>query len=281
MPEVVELACNAAREGAVLLKEMFYKTPEELRITHKAGDAHSPVSIIDKEIARHIQQLIRKSFPDHNIFDEELGHSIGGSDYTWYIDPLDGTSNVLPQLELSVVGIGVCYKGEPIVAVVGNPFEDTLAFGEKGSGAFMESLFIDDGNNKTKRLSVSSGREWNSKYAEMDSLFNTQTTARKCSFLSSLAQYAMNVRMLGSHILSWTHLAQGRADIVLTDAIGGYWDTLPGIVLVPEAGGIVTDINGNIPRSGKYHVALGTNGEDHKELLKLMQSCYRNYNGFR
>lgn len=268
---VRDITCEAAE----LMGRMFFMDSDSLLLEFKGQD-QTPVTVIDQKVGDLIRWHIREAFPGHCINEEETGISGAPSDWVWYVDPLDGTSNVAPQFRLSCVGISVAYKGELVAAAVGDPFEDVITFGEKGSGAFQMAL---DGSG-LRRLSVSKGKPARAKYAEVDALFNQKTAGPKCAFLGRLPKLAMNVRMFGSNILAASHLAQGRADIVLTDAVGGFWDIAPAIVLVPEAGGRVTNIRGELPRLGDQ-VVLATNGEDHEELLRLLQQCYSGYAGFR
>lgn len=277
MPQIPfgEAVRDIVREAALEMGGMFPMDPDRLRVTFKAQD-QTPVTIIDLQVGNLIRRRIREAFPGHRINEEETGISGGSSDWVWYVDPLDGTSNVAPQFRLSCVGISVAHRGELVAAAVGDPFEGVITFGEKGSGAFQTAL---DGSG-LRRLSVSQRRTARAKYAEVDALFNLKTVGPKSAFLAELSQFAMNMRMFGSNILAGSHVAQGRVDVALTDAVGGFWDIAPATVLVPEAGGRVMNINGELPKIGDQ-VVLATNGENHEELLRIFQQCYRGYAGFR
>lgn len=276
--KILEAAKRVGLEAGALLGRMFFMDRDALRTEFKTGDGDTPVTAIDTAVGELANRLIQELCPDHGIWNEELGRTESNSPWTWYVDPLDGTSNVDPQFRTSVFGLTVVYRGEPVIAVVADPFENTLTFAERSAGAYVSALAPEA---EARRIQVVTGRPRKARYAEVDGLFNARCTRPKLAFLHILAQRVQNVRMFGSHILSWTHLAQGRIEATLTDCIGGYWDTAPGIVLVPEAGGRVTDMDGNIPRPGQYHVALGTNGELHDELLAILQHCYHDYGGFR
>lgn len=275
MAVILEEVRDIALEAARMMGEMFFLNPDSFKTEFKSRDG-TPVTVIDRMVGELIRQRIRKAFPGHRINEEESGVSGVLSDYTWYVDPLDGTSNVLPCFRLSCVGISVAYKGEVVAAAVGDPFEGVVTFGEKGNGVY--ALYRASG--ETLMPTVSEGRPWKSRFAEVDALFNERTTSRKTRFIAGLSKHVMNMRMFGSNILAASHLAQGRVDVVLTDAVGGFWDIAPAIVLVPEAGGRVTNIHGGLPRPGDQLV-LATNGENHEELLLFLQECYKGYAGFR
>ncbi len=277
MKNVLEVARRAAIEGGQLLKRLFVMPPGELETHFKAQDGGTPQTIIDLEVGSKIAAIIRENCPDHAILDEEMGVSGGNSDWLWFIDSFDGTSNALCRFPLSVVGVSVSYKGEVVIAVVGNPFEDELTFAEKGAGCFVSKLKME---GPCARQFVSPSRDPKQTFAELDALFNAKTVGPKTEFLRGLVPLAMNVRMTGSGILGASHLAQGKIQIWMMDAIGGLWDIAPGTVLIPEAGGKISDLGGLLPMSDS-RVVVGTNAELHQEVLALMQRCYRGFTGFR
>ena len=275
MSEIIEDVRDIATGGAMLMKSMFLMDPKELQMEFKTED-NTPVTIIDREVGAQIRKRIAEQYPNHAVNEEEAGRS-GTSDWLWLIDPLDGTSNVKPRFQFSSVGISVEYKGELVATTVVDPFEGIVTFGEKGSGAYTSSI---DGSDR-KRLSISTGRQPRERFAEIDALFNSKTAERKGRFLTELSVHVQNVRMTGSNILAWSHLVQGRVDVVLTDAIGGPWDIAPGILLMPEVGGKVMNLKGEVPHwSVNEHVIVGVS-EEYTEFLSILQRCYEGYEGFR
>lgn len=276
--KILEVAKRVGLEAGVLLGRMFFMDPANLRTEFKADDGDTPVTVIDTAVGELANRLILELCPDHGIWNEELGHTGKDSPWTWYVDPLDGTSNVAPQFRTSVVGLTVVYRGEPVIAVVADPFEHTLTFAERGTGAYVGALAPEA---EARRIRVVTGRPRKARFAEVDGGLFSANTVPKVTFIKGLTEHVQNVRMFGSNILAASHVAQGRVEVWMMDAVGGHWDTAPGIVLITEAGGKVTDINGKTPQANEYHVVLGTNGELHDELLAILRHCYRDYGGFR
>lgn len=174
-------------------------------------------------------------------------------------------------------------NGEIVVAAVCDPFERKLYTAEKGSGAFV--LDLDDSLERilgdTKRLAVSKVKDPKARFIHADSLFNDKNRMRKLRFLADATELANNVRSTGSNIHYGALLAEGRTDIWLIDAVGGFFDIAPGCLLVTEAGGKMTDMYGNVPQSGTQ-VAIGSNNSgDHETLQGLVLKYYQDYNGFR
>lgn len=277
MKNVLEVARRAAIEGGELLKRLFGMNPAELGARFKTQDGNTPQTIIDLEVGSKIAAIIQESCPHHAIIDEEKGATDKNSDWQWYIDPLDGTSNVMCRFPSSVVGLSVSYKGEVVITAVCNPFEDELTFAKKGSGCYVSRMRMD---GPCIRQFVSPDRDPKQTFAELDALFNSKTVGPKTEFLRGIVPFAMNVRMTGSGILGSTHLAQGKTQVWLMDAVGGFWDIAPGSLLIPEAGGKISDLRGLLPTPSS-RVVLGTNVDLHQKILALMQRCYQGFTGFR
>lgn len=275
----VPLAVNAGR----LLERMFGMPAEELRAEFKAADGATPRTVIDTQVGDLIRSGLRRAFPDDHIVEEETGYEAGRNGWCWFVDPFDGTSNALAQLPQSVVGIAATFEGVPAIGAVMNPFYEELTYASKGEGALRAvPNYGEPGHWMPERLHVSTGRAVSSRFVGVDALWNTRTAECKARFLQQLAAHVQNVRCSGSNILDASLVAQGRLDAWLMDAVGGPWDIAPGIVLITEAGGMVTDLQGNTPKlDGTCPLVLGTNGELHDELLSLLQVCYRDYGGFR
>lgn len=277
MEQVLNAAIDIAREMGLLMGRLFRMPASELRMAMKDSDGLTPQTIIDRTVSRRIAQRIRERFPGHAITDEEAGASGTSVEWRWWTDPFDGTANVIAGLGMSVVGIAVAHRGTPVVAAVANPFEGTLTVAERGSGAHV--IPLTDGDRR--RVTVCHDRAVYSRFAVVDGLWNAKTAAPKARFLAALTAHVQNVRMVGSNILAWSLVAQGRIDVAFMDCVGGHWDTAPGLVLVPEAGGRITDLDGNTPQPGQYHVVLATNGELHDDILTIVRAYYADYAGFR
>lgn len=284
MERELDVAMEAAVRGAYQVVRFFGKSMEEIGLEYKPADGDTPRTIIDRESEKAILSYLKQHFQNDTFNAEESGVHAGSGKRLWHVDPYDGTSNAAINLDLSTVGIALQKGDEVVVGVAVDPFRKIAYVAEKGSGAFAVPYYEhEDGPTfeVAKRLKVSQRKQPKERYAEIDGLFNAKTTARKTGFMAALAQYAQNYRMTGSNIRSSMSLAAGNTDIWLIDAVGGFFDIAPGAVLIPEAGGRITDLHGNIPKPGAQ-VALATNNVgDHDAIEALARKYYEGYAGFR
>lgn len=207
-----------------------------------------------------IISAIRKKFPYHNILSEEAGSLPGKSEYTWIIDPLDGTNNFAHQVPIFCVIIALA-KGNTVThGVMYDPLHDEMFYARKGAGAYRNGKPIHVTNKADlddMNIIVSNVR-WRSaleQFAHWRSLISLYTTHQK--------QY-------GSAGMSLAYVASGRVDGYM---IGGAypWDLAAGALLIQEAGGKVTTLQGTTWswRDNNQQV-LAANPQLHKRILQLM-----------
>lgn len=255
MKDFINVAVAAAREAGALLIDNFRK-PVELE--HKADK--SIVTVLDKQCERMIIDKLHSSFPVHQFIGEESTlnyHDLSLDEYTWVIDPLDGTHNYVRGIALFGVSIGLIRGDEFLAGVIYLPCENVLYTSEKGCGAFKND----------KRIQVSSTSKIEDCTLSYDSGFKSSSET-KISMLSKIAPNVFNARIFGASVRNLTYLAEGSVDSIIEfdDKI---WDFAAGISLVIEAGGMVTNHKGEkfIP---EYHNYLATNGKIHAAMLQLM-----------
>jgi len=243
---------KAAREAGQLMKERFNSG---FRIDNKDG-VNDLVTEVDHASEKLIMDIIRTEFPDHFILSEEVGEIKMDSAYKWIIDPIDGTVNYANGIPICCVSIGVEHEGKMILGAVFNPFIDEFFFAEKGAGAFMNE----------KRIRVS----------EKDSVSHScLVTGFPYTYLDSqngplevfsrLIRKGIPVRRLGSAAIDLCWVAAGRFDGFYEHKLNA-WDSAAGFLLVEEAGGKVTDFEGNPYSPYQPHI-VATNGKIHTELL--------------
>lgn len=206
---------------------------ENLQVSRK-GPADF-VSIADKKAEEVLVKELTKARPDYGFILEE-GNNIEGKDTssTWIIDPLDGTTNFLHGIPHFAISIALMRDNDLFAGVIYNPATDEMYWAEKGQGAFLNG----------RRLRVS-GR------AELaDSLFATgvpflgvDKDARFLERLESVMSVSSGIRRFGSAALDLAYVAAGRYDGFWECGLQ-QWDMAAGIVLVREAGGFVSDIDG-------------------------------------
>jgi len=228
---MLKVAIEAAREAGRFLKE---NVGNVRTVEVKQGEARNLVSEIDKGAEERIISIIRRHYPGHAILAEESGPSGATSEYTWIIDPLDGTTNFLHGVPIFNVSIGIERKGEIVTGVVYDPNHDVLFTAEKGGGAYV------NGN----RMKVSGSTELINSLVvtgfPYDLAENPGHTVE--DFVKFLME-ARGVRRLGSAAIDLAYIAAGRFDGYWEVSLNP-WDMAAGILLVTEAGGTVSDYAG-------------------------------------
>jgi myo-inositol-1(or 4)-monophosphatase len=208
---------------------------------------------------RAIVDAIRGSYPDHQIMAEEGVAEEGRSDYKWIIDPLDGTTNYAHGYPVFSVSIALEVRGEVVAGVVYNPMLKELFRAEKGKGAYLGD----------KRIKVSSTAKL------IDSLLSTGFPYTRMTGGPSNLDYfnkaimgCQEIRRDGSAALDLCYVAAGRFD-GFWELLLNPWDVAAGMLIVSEAGGMVTDLKGG-PYSIYSDEILATNGLIHEELMKVL-----------
>lgn len=209
-----------------------------------------------------IQDFLKKSLytlaPDIQFLGEETGLQQMDTDNYWILDPVDGTTNLMHDYQHSVVSLALCCQKEIVMGIVYDPFHDELFSAIKGEGSLLNGTPIHVSSAQTLSGTI----------------IGIGTAKRELSqenFTKFLKVYenSQDIRRLGSAALELAYTACGRQ--------GGYfeaylnpWDYAAGMLLVQEAGGKVTDWNGNTLTPALGSQIAGTNGQVHEELLKLL-----------
>jgi myo-inositol-1(or 4)-monophosphatase len=192
------------------------------------------VSDVDQQAEQDIIQIIKRAYPTHAILAEESGQA-DGDDYTWIIDPLDGTTNYLHGFPQFSVSIAVQYKDRLEHAVIYDPLKDEMFTASRGEGASL--------NNR--RLRVTPIKKLNGALLGTGIPFRDQRYMDNyLQMLKALSKDAAGIRRAGSAALDLAYVAAGRLDGFWELGLMP-WDMAAGILLITEAGGVVTDLDGN------------------------------------
>lgn len=255
---LMNVMVGAARKAAKAIRRDFGEL-ENLQVSRKGlGDFVTQADIKAEKIIR--DELLRTR-PHYSFVMEESG-VVEGPDKThrWFIDPLDGTTNFMHGLPHFAVSIGLEREGTLVAGVVYNPISDELFTAEKGQGAWLND----------RRLRVSARRELSQSLIATGiphlgrpdpELFNEE--------LSRIMPEVSGVRRFGSASLDLAYVAAGRYDAFWERALGS-WDVAAGIVIVREAGGIVSDLTSGQDMLTNGHI-LASNGHLHGPLLKILR----------
>ena len=246
----------ATQAGAAQLQHYFNGN---FKVTNKDG-INNLVTEADHASEKAIIETIQQQFPDHFILSEETGAIISDSEYKWIIDPIDGTVNFANGIPLCCVSIALEKAGEMIMGAVYNPFMNELFFAQKGHGAFLNDKKIEVSTKDTVIKScLVTGFPYT--YLEMEN--------GPLDVFQKLVRKGIPVRRLGSAAIDLCWVAAGRFDGFYEHQLQA-WDSAAGFLMVEEAGGKITDFNGNYYSPYQPHI-LATNGKIHDELLAYVQ----------
>jgi myo-inositol-1(or 4)-monophosphatase len=254
-PEL-ETSIEIAREAGALLMDYFGRVSFELK-----GE-FDLVTEADRVSERLVVERLRAHFPTHSIVAEEGGGTEQSSDYRWYVDPVDGTTNFAHGFPVFNVTLALEKAGELVAGVIFDPTRQELFAAEKGGGAFLNG----------QRIRVSNVNRLE------DSLVATGFPSRKrhrninVYFYYELAMLTHGVRRAGSAALDLAYVACGRLDAFWEFGLHP-WDMAAGILMIQEAGGVCSDMRGAPVHLENPHL-LTDNGSIHQEMVDLFGEVF-------
>ena len=227
------------------------------RLTGNDIEFKSPKDLVtaaDREVENFIIARITEKFPTHALFGEETGKS-GNSDYCWIIDPIDGTASFVHELPFYSISIALYYQDEPMVAAVCGPRLNELFYAAKGHGAYLGE----------RKLQVSSRAQLiDAMLCTGFACIRADLPKNNLPYFERMVKCSRGMRRHGSAALDLCYVAAGRLD--------GFWelnlkpyDYAAGILILQEAGGLISDFHGGANYSSDGIVA--TNGLLHQAML--------------
>lgn len=247
-------ACNA---GAAEILRFFNGN---FKVSNKEG-VNNLVTEADHAAEKAIIDVIKSTFPEHQILSEEVGELPQDSDYKWIIDPIDGTINFAHGIPLNCVSIGIEHNGEIIMAAVYNPHLKEFYFAEKGKGATLNDKPIHV-SVQTETINACLVTGFPYTYINMPN--------GPLEIFERFIRKGVPVRRLGSAAIDLCWVAAGRFDGFYEHKLEA-WDSAAGYLIVEEAGGKVTDFEGN-KFSVYQHRILATNGKIHDEMIAVISN---------
>lgn len=257
MKEFLGAAVHIARQAGSLLLPYFYG---RVAVEYK-GDVDL-VTEADRASEAFILQRLQELFPDHGVVAEESGGYAGASEYRWYVDPLDGTTNFAHGFPIFAVSMALEQETDVILGVIYDPTREELFVAEKGGGARL--------NHQPIHVSPVGRLE--------EALVTTGFPSKKrhknpnIHFYHQLNMRSHGVRRPGSAALDLAYVAAGRMDGFWEFNLNP-WDLAAGKLLVEEAGGRVTDITGAAHFLNSPHIAA-SNALLHDQLLAAFQEVF-------
>jgi len=250
----VNIAVQAARAaGNTIVRAM--DRLDTLQVSQKSTNDF--VTEIDQQVERDIIYYIRKAYPNHSILGEESGETIGENDeYTWIIDPIDGTRNFIHGFPHFAVSIALSYKGVIQHGVIYDPVRQELFTASRGKGAQLNERRIRvSKHTQLEECLLGTGFPYHHSEAHQQAYVHSlQTLIPQCG----------DIRRAGAATLDLAYVAAGRLDGFWELGLKP-WDLAAGTLLIKEAGGLVCDIHG-----GENYLKTGNIVAASPKILKLL-----------
>ena len=242
-----------------LTRYYYSKLNRTFKVSNKLkGKGYDPVTTSDKAFEKFIRSKIKNKFPDHQVIGEEFGHIKSKSDFTWVIDPIDGTRSFVIGNPTWSNLISLNYKGNPILGLANFPVlkKYYLNYSDKIAYVFE--------NGKRKKISVNKKATF--KNVKVSAAFHGWLSLNK---QKKIPQILKLMQFPCSDALSYSHLAEGRVDVVI-QCSNKIWDIHPLIPIVKAAGGYIsTWDNKNAIKAG--NILVSSNKVIHNKFLKLLK----------
>ena len=258
MPALPEL--NVAKEAAKAGSEVALRHFRD-GIAMRSKDVSNLVSDADIEAERSIIEVIRRSFPNHEILgEEETQHGDATAEHLWVIDPIDGTNNYAHKIPQFGVSVAYYRAGEPVCGVIVNPMRDEWHVAVKGGGATLngESVHVADHARLSEAL-IGVGFYYD-RGAMMEATLQAVGHIKR--------QNVHGIRRFGAATLDLAMVGLGMLGAYFEFTLSP-WDFAAGRLFVEEAGGKVTDCRGN-PLPLARSTILASNGLLHEEMLEAV-----------
>ena len=242
-----------------LTKFYYSKLNKTFKVSNKLkGKGYDPVTTSDRAFEKFIRSKIQKKFPDHQVIGEEFGYKKSKSDFTWVIDPIDGTRSFVIGNPTWSNLISLNYKGYPILGLANFPVLKKYYLQDSDKNAYV----VDNG----KKQKISVNRKVTVSNLKLSAAFHGALSLdqqKKIPKILKLMQFPC------SDALSYSHLAEGRLDAVM-QCSNKIWDIHPLIPIIKAAGGLVsTWSNKDAVNAG--NILVSSNQSIHNKFLKLLK----------
>ena len=245
-----------------LTRFYYSKLNKPFKVSNKLRSGYDPVTTADKAFERFIRNEIKKKFPNHQIIGEEFGYKKTKSDYSWVIDPIDGTRSFVIGNPTWSNLISLNYKGNPVVGLANFPVLNKYYFNVSNKSSYV--------CEKGKKRKIEVNKKVVFSKVKLSCAFNGAISLKK----QKKIPYILNLMQFPcTDALSYSHLAEGKIDVVI-QAVNKIWDINPLIPIIKAAGGIVTTWkNQNAKKGG--NILVSSNKNIHAKFLKLLKPVTR------
>jgi fructose-1,6-bisphosphatase/inositol monophosphatase family enzyme len=253
----LKFAKGLAREAGVVMKRYF--RTDDLNTERK--DDNSPITIADTAINRMVIDRVKASYAEYGVIGEEESHN-KTAEYVWVCDPIDGTSSFMLGMPVSTFCLALVHKGRVLLSVVYDPYQDCLYYAVTGKGAFL---------NDTP-LKVSSTSYLKGEYLLAPDVIGSDA--------EDITDIKLALRDRGARVVnlaSFTYVAlrvaEGKMPVAFM-TYGSPWDAAAISLIVQEAGGKATDLNGKIRRYDEFANGIVlSNGTLHDEIIGIISGA--------
>ena len=242
-----------------LTKFYYLKLDKPFKVSNKLqGKGYDPVTTADKAFEKFIRKEINKKFPNHQIIGEEFGHQKSKSDFTWVLDPIDGTRSFVIGNPTWSNLISLNFKGAPVLGLANFPILKKYYLNTSNKVAYVIE------NGKKKKIQVNTKASFSN--MKMSAAFHGGLTLKQ---QSKIPQILKRMQFPCADALSYAHFTEGKVDTVL-QCSNKIWDIHPLIPIIKAAGGIVTTwSNDNAVKAG--NILCSSNKSIHNKLLKILK----------
>jgi len=253
--EFLSTAIQASKNAEKIIMQYY---SEDIKVEIKKD--MTPVTIADKKAEKIIIKTIMSKFPDHEILGEETGRT-GESEYQWVIDPIDGTKNYMKKIPIFGTLIALVKNGEVIVGVSNLPALQEMIYAEKGKGAWKVQ-------GTKKRLHVSNCSRVSDSWLNSGNITRFDKLGFKNNVMNLISDCSRQ-RGFGDSYMYHT-VCEGKFDAAIESQLS-FWDIAPFAIIIPEAGGKITDLKGR-SIDIRADTCVASNGRIHDEILKYFKS---------
>ncbi len=259
-PSDYKLYSNFIENLAKKLTKFYYsKLNKSFKISNKLkGKGYDPVTSADKAFEKFIRHEISKKFPQHQIIGEEFGFKKTKSDFTWILDPIDGTRSFVIGNPTWSNLISLNYKNNPIIGLANFPILKKYYFNISTKTAYV--------SEKGKKRKLKVNQKVSFSQIKMSAAFHGGLSLKKQKKIPKILKM---MQFPCTDALSYSHFAEGKIDVVIQ--VGNkIWDINPLIPIIKAADGIVTTWNNNDANKGG-NVVCSPNKKVHQKILKILK----------
>ena len=251
--EFLDIALQAARAGEEVIRHYY---DGNVKVTMK--EDYTPVTVADVETEKKIKEIILGAFPEHGFYGEETGKTNPDAEYTWLIDPIDGTKSFVRQYPFFSTQIALMHRDELIVGVSNGVMFNELAWASKGQGAFLNDQPIAVSDIDSMRdAALSTGN-----------IATLASQPKAWAGAAKLAQQVNRTRGYGD-FYHYHLLASGKIEIIVESDVN-ILDVAALSVIVSEAGGVFTDLDGQALTLDTRSVLASANRKLYDEVYSIL-----------